>query len=182
MSEIKFLAYLANTKADGISESVAEFTFSFAATKEQLQAKKTVIPLDVDMDTGDGITFHMEALAYMDVGSRIRVGCSADPRIWKGEGEERYYDIPYTFEIEDDKNHIMHYDLVGNYFDDDEMNEIMYDSNGGTPPDSNTKYLKIRLYKSELVEAAELGIEESEEIELFNMPKQIGEEIRVDLS
>lgn len=183
MSEVKLLTYLANTNEDGMNEPVAEFTFSFAVTKEQLQAETAVIPIDVDMKTEEGITLHLEDLVYTDISSRIRVSCSDDPRIWYGEGEGRWYDIPYSLEIEDDQNNRMAYYPVGNYYEEEAPSEILYESDWGTPPAADAGYLKIRLYKQEYAPYSEDTTKKQKDEEDFipEFPKQIGEEVRKEI-
>lgn len=183
MSEVKLLAYLAQTNEDGVHEAVAEFTFSFTATKEQLQAEETVIPLDVDMETDEGIVLHLEELTYTDIGARLKVNCSADPRIWYDEGEIRWYDIPYSLVIEDDQNNVMHYYEVGNYYDEKVLKEIVYESDRGTPPSADARYLKVRLYKQESTPYSEYKDEKQEDEADFvpEFPEQIGEEVRKEI-
>lgn len=196
MGKVELQVQLADSLPDGMNERVAQFDFSFAATREQLQAQTTVVPLDQDMDAGDGIVLHLKDLAYTDIGGRLRVGCSRDPRIWHEEDEDvRWYDVPYSFEVEDDQGNLMTYDLTLNYDEEDDLTELVFDSSYGNRPADDAKYLLIRLYRSESVLASEryqeLGISKEELEEewategetdgMMLVPRQVGEELRIDL-
>lgn len=183
ISEVKLLVSLAKANEDGRNEPVAEFTFAFTAAGDQLRAETAVIPIDVDMKTEEGITLHLQDLAYTDIGGRLSVRCSADPRVWYEEGEIRWYDIPYRLVIEDDQDHVMFYCPVSNLDEDEEVREIIFDSDWGTPPAADARYLKIRLYRQECTpysEAAEMK-QEDEEDYIPEFPQQIGEEIRKEI-
>lgn len=181
MSEVELLIWLGDHRADGTIEPAGEFRFTFEATKEQLQATTKTIPLDADLDAGDGLIFHLEELSYTDLGGRIRVSCSEDPRVWYGEGEGRYYDIPYDLQIRDNQNNWTAYQAAGNYYEAEECTELLFDSTGGNPPADDTEYLEISLRRNDLVPASEKEeAKETEEEAVVTAPETVAK-VRVDL-
>lgn len=186
MSEVELMIWLKQKEEDGSFDAAGEFRFSFEATKEQLQAESHTIPLDVDIDAGSGLTLHPKELRYTDLGGRITVNCSSDPRIWHSEGYEegtfRYYDIPYLLEITDSQGNSSWFWPAGSYYEEDDWKELLFDYQGGTPPAEDAEYLEIRLYRAETVwvSGTEDGAGESETEGNLADPEEIAN-VRVDL-
>lgn len=180
MSAVELEVQIADQKTGGWSDPVADFKFSFETTKEQLQAKTKVTPLNVEMDTGEGITLQLKEMRNTDLGSRIRVAFSTDPREWYGEGEERFENIPYDLEIEDDQGNCIRYSVAGTYLEE-EITDVLYESIFGTPPAEDAEYLTIRLYKNEIQPYQENAETNKEPDEPVQFPEPI-QEMRVDLN
>ncbi|MDO4324045.1 MAG: DUF4179 domain-containing protein [Lachnospiraceae bacterium] len=136
------LQYAEPGEEKGTWESKAEFCFQFSATKEELSQKKYEIPLNCDIDAGNGLVFHFQEITCTDVTSRIRAVCDGEPRSFEEFNGETVESFDYMLDVETDEGEHLSYMAV-DY--DEATKEMTFDSMDGNPPKEEAVSLEISL-------------------------------------
>lgn len=165
-SEVELFINYGMTNAESQWENKVDFTYSFAATKQELLRKSATIPIDADITAGDGLVFHLEEITYTDASARMKMTCNKEPGTRTEEDGDSYYSLPYYYslDVEDDRGNCMSFDVLENSYND-ETRELTCESFLGTPPEESTAYLDISLvrFKPVFVMEEENGKEPEEE-------------------
>lgn len=103
--------------------------------------------LDIDMEDEDGQVFHLKEYTYNKAEGQIRVLCDKDPREYESE-EMEFYDLDYRINIVDDQGNECCFKPI---FYDEEKGEIWFESEFGTQPGQNSKYIDVYLVTDTII-------------------------------
>ncbi|MCM1258844.1 MAG: hypothetical protein NC307_13450 [Roseburia sp.] len=131
----------------GYWETSENFEFTVIPEKNGLEREYFEYNLDIDMEDEDGQVFRLKEYTYSTAEGQIRVLCDKDPRKYESEEmrEIELYELDYGITITDDQGNDCSFKAISY---DEKKGEIRFESEYGTQPGQNCKYIDVCFYKN----------------------------------